>query len=66
MDELVAALWALTPPILIGLVFWFILRSIARADRAERKAFARIEAEERARRGLPRLDGPQGEASQQR
>lgn len=54
MDELVAALWALTPPILVGLLFWFILRSIARADRVERKSYAKIEAEERAKRGLPR------------
>ena len=56
MDELVAALWALTPPIVIGLLFWFILHSITHADRKERATFAKIEAEERARRGLPRTD----------
>jgi len=56
VDELVGALWALTPPILVGLLFWFILRSISRADRTERKAYAKIEAEERARRGLPKTE----------
>ena len=43
----------MAPTILLGLVFWFIMRTIIRADRTERKAYARLEAEERARRGLP-------------
>ena len=47
------ALFSVTPTILIGLVFWFILRAIIRADRTERKVYSQIEAEERARRGLP-------------
>ncbi|WP_460572348.1 hypothetical protein [Humibacter soli] len=45
--------WALAPTILVGLVFWVVMRAIVRADRSERKAYAEIEAEERARRGLP-------------
>ena len=32
--------------LLIGLIFWFVMRAIIRADRGERKAYARIEAEE--------------------
>ena len=47
------ALYSVAPTILLGLVFWFIMRTIIRADRGERKAYARLEAEERARRGLP-------------
>jgi flagellar biosynthesis/type III secretory pathway M-ring protein FliF/YscJ len=46
-------LYALGPTILVGLLFWFIMRSIIRADATERKAYAEIEAEERAKRGLP-------------
>jgi flagellar biosynthesis/type III secretory pathway M-ring protein FliF/YscJ len=43
------ALYSVAPTILIGLVFWFILRAIIRADRNERDARAKIEVEERAR-----------------
>ena len=47
------ALFSVTPTILIGLVFWQIMRVIIRADRTERTVYARIEAEERAKRGMP-------------
>ncbi|MEX1079827.1 MAG: hypothetical protein WED09_12050 [Homoserinimonas sp.] len=50
------AVFSVTPTILIGLVFWLILRSIIRADRTERKVYSEIEAEERAKRGLPAAD----------
>ena len=52
MDQefLTGALYALAPTVLIGLLFWFIMRSIIRADRTERAVFAKIEAEERAKR----------------
>lgn len=43
-------LYALSPTVLIGLLFWFIMRSIIRSDRTERAAFSKIEAEERAKR----------------
>ncbi len=46
------ALFSVTPTIVIGLIFWYILRSIVRADRTERKVYAQIEAEERAKAGL--------------
>ena len=47
------AVYSLIPTIVLGLVFWLILRSIIRADRREREVKARIEAEERAKVGLP-------------
>ncbi len=47
------AVFSVTPTILIGLVFWLILRAIIRADRTERKVYSRIEAEERTKRGMP-------------
>jgi predicted permease len=48
-----AGLWALVPTVLVSLLFWFIMRALFRADRTERKVYSRIEAEERAKRGLP-------------
>jgi hypothetical protein len=45
--------WSLAPTVLVGLLFWLIMRAIMHADRSERKVYARMEAEERARRGLP-------------
>lgn len=42
-------IFALAPTVVVGLIFWFIMRMIVRADRDERRAYARIEAEERAR-----------------
>jgi hypothetical protein len=46
------AAWSVVPTILLALTFWYVLRSIIRADRNERKVYAQIEAEERARLGL--------------
>ncbi len=43
---------ALFPMIAVGLIFWFIMRSVIRADKTERKVLAKYEAEERAKRGL--------------
>ena len=48
----VSAFWALLPTVAVGLIFWIVMRSIVRSDRTERKAYARIEAEERAKLGL--------------
>jgi hypothetical protein len=41
--------YSLAASALLGLVFWIVMRSIMRADRTERKVYAEIEAEERAR-----------------
>ncbi|MGI6879048.1 hypothetical protein [Microbacterium sp. gxy059] len=60
MDSyLAAALWSLAPTVVITVLFFFILRNILRFDRTERRVYADIEAEERAKRGLPPADAPQ-------
>lgn len=41
---------SLIPPFLVGILFWIIMRSILRADSRERDTYAKIEAEERAKR----------------
>ncbi|HWM35124.1 MAG TPA: hypothetical protein VNR36_12915 [Pseudolysinimonas sp.] len=48
-DPIAAALFSLAPTVLLGLVFWFIMRAIIRSDRNERAAYAKVEAEERAK-----------------
>jgi hypothetical protein len=48
-----AVVWSLAPTIVVTGLFFFILRSALRADRTERRAYARVEAEERAKRGMP-------------
>ena len=53
------ALYSVTPTILVGLVFWFALRAIIRSDRTERASYAKIEAEERAKAGLPPVATPE-------
>lgn len=50
------ALFSVTPTILVGLIFWLVMWRIFRADRTERRAHSQIEAEERAKRGLPPAD----------
>ena len=49
MDTFLAAAAALAAPIGVGLLFAFAVRALMNADRTERLAMARIEAEERAR-----------------
>lgn len=46
MDGLLAALAALAPSVGVGLIFWFVIRAVIHADRRERRAIARLEAEE--------------------
>lgn len=58
----VAMLWAILPTIVVSVVFFFILRNVIRMDRTERKVYSRIEAEERAKRGLPPV-APAGDGS---
>ena len=43
------AAYSLAPTVLIGLIFWFVMRAIFRADRTERKVYTEIEAQERAK-----------------
>ena len=56
MDFLANAIWSVTPTVLIGGLFWAILRYTVNADRVERRTAAKIELEERRRLCLP-LDG---------
>lgn len=56
------AIYSVVPTILVGLIFWMVMRAIIRADRTERKVYAEVEAEERAKLGLPPAsDGPVGQ-----
>ena len=57
------AIFSVTPTILIGLIFWFIMRSILRADRTERKVYSQIEAEELAKIAAAKAAGGEGKAS---
>jgi hypothetical protein len=41
---------SIIPPVLMGILFYVVMRGIFRADATERKAYAKIEAEERAKR----------------
>jgi len=47
------AIFSLIPTIVLGLIFWMIMRMIIRGDRTARLKYDQIEAEERARAGLP-------------
>jgi hypothetical protein len=49
MDDILAGLGALAPTVLVGLVFWLVMFVIIRADKHERRAFSKIEEEERAK-----------------
>jgi hypothetical protein len=41
---------SMIPPILMGLLFYVVMRAIFRADSTERKVYSEIEAQERAKR----------------
>lgn len=41
---------SIIPPVLMGLLFYVVMRGIFRADSTERKVYAKMEAEERAKR----------------
>ena len=47
-QEIIDALLSLVPPILVGIIFYLIMRGILRADRTERKVYAEMEAKMRA------------------
>lgn len=59
-DYWLAVLWSILPTIVVSGVFFYVLRSVIRADRNERRRYAKVEAQERARLGLPPRadDGP--------
>ncbi len=43
------AIYSVIPTIVFGVFFFFVIRALFRADRGERTAYTKIEAEERAR-----------------
>lgn len=51
-----AVVWSLLPTVVVLGLFIFVLRSILRMDRTERRVYSKIEAEERAKRGLPPVE----------
>lgn len=48
-----AVAWSLLPTVVVLGLFVFVLRSILRMDRTERRVYTEVENEERAKRGLP-------------
>lgn len=61
MDEYWGAVvWSLLPTLVVSFLFVYVMRAILRMDRTERRVYAKIEAEERAARGLdvPPADRP--------
>lgn len=54
----VAVFWSLAPTVVVSTIFFFVLRGILHADRSERRVHARIEAEERAKRGMAMKPAP--------
>jgi hypothetical protein len=62
-DYWVAVLWTLLPTVVVSAIFYFVMRSVIRADRNERSEYARLEAKERARRGLPPVSTTAGAPS---
>lgn len=52
----VAVVFSLAPTVVVSAIFFFVLRGILRVDRTERRVYAQVQAEERAKRGLPPLE----------
>ncbi|MDR6987003.1 hypothetical protein J2Y66_001473 [Paenarthrobacter nitroguajacolicus] len=48
----------LAPSIVVGLIFWFAMKSIFNADKSERQAEARAQAEANSKHSGPASDGP--------
>jgi hypothetical protein len=52
----------LLPSLVVGLLFWFAMKSIFNADKSERQAEAQAQAEAEARTAGP-VDGPGPESN---
>ena len=48
MNGWLIALEALAPTIVVGLIFWYVMRAVINADRAERRAAAENDAHDRS------------------
>ena len=53
MDILGEFVLPLVPPLLVGVVFWVMMRGILRADSKERQVYAQMEAKMREAQGKP-------------
>ena len=49
MSGIDAVLISILPSVGLGLIFWYVMRAVLRADRRERAELAKIDAEEAAR-----------------
>ncbi|BCW56846.1 hypothetical protein J2790_004449 [Paenarthrobacter nicotinovorans] len=48
----------LAPSVVVGLIFWFAMKSIFNADKSERQAEARAQAEANSKNAGPATEGP--------
>ncbi|MEH3077537.1 MAG: hypothetical protein PGN11_12865 [Quadrisphaera sp.] len=58
-----AAIAALTPPVGVALLFWFVMRAVLRADRSEREAMAALDRED-AQRAQAQREAAEREAAE--
>ena len=49
MNGVLLACAALLPSVGVGAIFWYVMRALVNADRTERAALARMDAEDAAR-----------------
>ncbi|WP_028050642.1 hypothetical protein [Cellulomonas sp. URHD0024] len=61
MNPLFTALAALLPSIGVGLLFWVAIRALVNADRTERQALAKMDAEERKAEAAAKARNTNGE-----
>jgi hypothetical protein len=61
MDDLWPAVAALIPSLGVGVLFYFAMRAIVRADRNERAALARLDAQQESA-AVQKADAARGEA----
>jgi len=61
MDDLWPAVAALIPSLGVGVLFYFAMRAIVRADRNERAALARLDAQQESA-AVQKADTARGEA----
>ncbi|TXR52366.1 hypothetical protein [Quadrisphaera setariae] len=60
---MMAAIAALTPPVGVALLFWFVMRAVLRADRSEREAMAALDRED-AQRAQAQREAAEREAGE--
>lgn len=58
MSGFLAAVGALIPSIGVGLVFWFVMRAVIRADGRERAAIAAMERDQAVDSAVPDAGTP--------